>query len=88
MSRFLSWVGTVFCRCRWWLGRGLRGWCVGRGMFLWSRRWRGWRGWLGLLVGVLVLIRVWGRWWRRRLCVGWVRWLVGVGWLVSSIRRW
>ena len=46
-TRSSSWVGTAFCRCRWWRGRGRPVWCVGRVTFSSSRRWRGWPGWPG-----------------------------------------
>ena len=46
-TRFSNWVGTAFCRCRWWRGRVPPAWCVGRAIFSWSRRWPGWPGWPG-----------------------------------------
>ena len=44
-SRSSSWVGTAFCRCRWWHGRVPPAWCVGRAIFSSSRPWPGWPGW-------------------------------------------
>ena len=70
-TRSSSWVGTAFCRCRWWRGRGRRGCCVGRVMCSWSRVWPGWRGWPpwpAMRVGWSM--RVSGRWWSPRSCVG------------------
>ena len=55
-TRSSSWVGTAFCRCRWWPGRGPPAWCVGRAIFSSSRRWPGWPGWCGVADGAAAVV--------------------------------
>ena len=59
---------------------------AGRVMCSWSRRWPGWPGWPRWpLVSRVWSMRVWGRCWPPRSCVGWRVWRAR--WR-SSTRRW